>query len=248
MRRAVWLVALLVLWELLVRTDLVNQLLLPAPSGIVLAAVVDGERFVDAFAVTLAEIAMAAAIAAALGISLGVLGAASSLLAVVVSGVLASLFAVPLVILYPLFMAWVGIGPTSKVVFGVLSGFVPIALNTLNGIRAVETRYLLMARGIGANKLQLYLRIMLPFAIPSIISGLRIGIGLTIIGVVVAEMLASTAGIGFLISYYRTLFETGHIYLGILLAILLAIGLNRGLSAVERRFMGWQARQESAAA
>jgi len=236
---------LMAIWEVLVRTETVNQLLLPAPSGVVLAAFNDGDKFVDAFIVTLFEIALSAVIAAVLGVLIGLIGGTTSFGALIVGGILASLFAVPLVILYPLFMAWVGIGTTSKIVFGVLSGFVPIALNTLNGIRAVEQRYLTMGRGIGANSFQLYLRIILPFAIPSIISGLRVGLGLTIIGVVVAEMLASAAGIGYLISYYRTLFETGHIYLGILLATLLALGMNIGLSRIERRFTTWQARQHA---
>src|SRR5262249_13076195 len=148
-----WIIVagLLAMWEVLVRTDVVNQLLLPAPSAVVVAAVNDGGKFVDAFAVTAVEIGASALIAGALRVLIGLIGGASSLTALLLGGLLASLFAVPLVILYPLFMAWVGIGMTSKIVFGVLSGFVPIALNTLNGVRAVERRYLVMGRGMGAS-------------------------------------------------------------------------------------------------
>jgi ABC-type nitrate/sulfonate/bicarbonate transport system permease component len=101
-----------------------------------------------------------------------------------------------------------------------------------------------MARAMGANRLQLYTRVMFPLALPSIISGLRIGTGLVVIAVVVAEMLASLDGIGFLISYHRTLFDTGDVYLGFLFAIALAIGVNRGLSALERRFVQFNVLKE----
>ncbi len=236
-RTLLWTAALLAGWEAIVRTGAINQLLLPAPSSIALAGYRDGAKFLDAFGVTLIEIAASAAIAIVLGLLIGVLGSLTSFSAVFVGGVLTSLFAVPLIILYPLLMAWVGIGTASKVLFGVLTGFVPIALNTLNGIRSVETRYLTMGRAAGANARQIYLKIVLPFAIPSIVSGLRIGLGLTVIGVLVTEMLASVAGIGYLITYYRELFETGHVYLGILLALLTAVGMNRLVTMFERRVL-----------
>ena len=137
-------------------------------------------------------------------------------------------------------------GPASKITFGVLTGFFPIALNTLNGISAVDARYLVMARAMGASRLQLYSRVLFPFAIPAIVSGLRIGTGLVVIGVVVAEMLASRNGIGFLITYHRTLFDTGDVYLGFMFALALAIGVNRGLSALERRFGQYRALENGA--
>ena len=125
-----------------------------------------------------------------------------------------------------------------------LTGFVPIALNTINGIRTVEQRYLEMARSIGASHFQLYAHVVLPFAMPSIVSGLRIGMGLTVIGVLVTEMLASVKGIGFLVTYYRELFETGHIYLAIIFALLTAVIINFALSRFERHFSTWKRAQD----
>ena len=87
-------------------------------------------------------------------------------LAAATAPVLSSLFAIPLIIIYPLLMAWLGIGPVSKVVFGVLSGFFPIALNTIDGVRAIEPRYLVFARSVGATTLQTYARIVFPLALP----------------------------------------------------------------------------------
>ncbi len=236
LRRTIWTLLILGAWEALVRGGLVSQIILPPPSAVVVAAIHDGAAFVDAFWVTLFEIVTSIAIAWTLGIISGLVVGNMPVVAIGVGSVLSSLFAIPLIIIYPVFMAWFGLGSASKIVFGVLTGYFPIALNTLNGIRAIDGRYVVMARAMGASRLQLYARVLFPFAVPAIVSGLRVGTGLIVIGVIVAEMLASLDGIGFLISYHRTLFDTGDVYLGFLFAIALAVGVNRSLSMLERRF------------
>ena len=236
----------LVLWEAVCRAGWISQIILPPPSGIFLAAVNDGSVFLKAFAVTLLEVAVSIVIAWTLGIVSGLIAGSAPVVSIAVGSVLSSVFAIPLVILYPVFMAWVGIGSASKILFGVMSGYFPIALNTLNGIQAVNSRYVTMARAMGASRLQLYARVLFPLAIPSIVSGLRIGTGLIVIGVIVAEMLASRDGIGFLITYHRTLFDTSDVYLGFVFAITLAIGINLGLSALERRFNQFSAPRDDA--
>jgi NitT/TauT family transport system permease protein/taurine transport system permease protein len=228
-------------WELVVRLGLISAIILAGPSDIVLAAAKDGMLFMRALAITLIEIAAAMLIAWTLGIGLGILIGSSQALAAGAAPVLSSIFAIPLIILYPLLMAWLGIGALSKIVFGALSGFFPIALNTIDGVRAVERRYLVFARSVGATPLQTHARIVFPLALPSIVSGLRVGTGLVVIGVVVTEMLASLGGLGFLISYHRTLFDTGHVYFGMLLALLVAVAVNVALTRLDRRVGAWNA-------
>jgi NitT/TauT family transport system permease protein len=227
-------------WEAVVRLGLVNQIILAAPSAIVVAAITDGRVFLAAFAITVVEIVVAIVIAWTLGIVVGVVAGSSNTLAAATAPVLSSIFAIPLIIVYPLLMAWLGIGPVSKIVFGVLSGFFPIALNTIDGVRAIERRYLAFARSIGATTWQTYTRIIFPLALPSIVSGLRVGTGLVVIGVIVTEMLASLGGVGFLISYHRTLFNTGHVYFGIALALTMAVAVNLGLTWLDRRVGLWR--------
>ena len=214
-------------WEAVVGLGFVNQIILAAPSAIVGAAITDGRVFLAAFATTVIEI-------------VGVVAGSSNVLAAATAPVLSSIFAIPLIIVYPLLMAWLGIGPVSKIVFGVLSGFFPIALNTIDGVRAIERRYLVFARSIGATTLQTYARIVFPLALPSMVSGLRVGTGLLVIGVIVTEMLASLGGVGFLISYHRTLFNTGHVYFGIALALTMAVAVNVGLTWLDRRVGLWR--------
>jgi NitT/TauT family transport system permease protein/taurine transport system permease protein len=232
-------------WEAVVRLGLISAIILAAPSDIILAAASDGAVFVRAFATTAIEIAAAIVMTWTLGIVVGLIVGSSHTLASATTPVLSSIFAVPLIILYPLLMAWLGIGPLSKVVFAVLSGFFPVALNTIDGVRAIEGRYIAFARSVGATRLQTYARIIFPLALPAIVSGLRVGTGLVVIGVIVTEMLASLGGIGFLISYHRTLFNTGHVYFGMVLALLMAVAVNMGLTAIDRRIGLWRMREEN---
>lgn len=234
------LVVFLVAWEGIARLGWVSPIILASPSEVAAAFVADGGRFMRGLLVTLAEIGAAVLLAWSLGIGFGLLAGSRPRLAAPAGPLLSSLFAVPVIILYPLLIAWVGLGSGSKILFGFVSGFFPIALNTLSGIRGVDQRFALMARAMGASRGQIYLRLNVRLALPAIISGLRIGTALVVIGVIVTEMLASLGGIGYLISYHRTLFDTGHVYLGMLLGLLVVVLVNWVLSGLERRFGRWR--------
>ncbi len=107
----------------------------------------------------------------------------------------------------------------------------------MDGVRLIDRGFVRLAQSIGASGgAEPALRIYFPLSLPAILSGLRIGTSLVVIGVVVCEMLASTDGLGFWISYNRTLFKTGHVYLGIALAMTSVVLVNIGLSHLERRF------------
>ena len=232
--------AFVVLWELSRQLDLASAIILASPSEIYLAATKDGVAFLQAFQITLLEIFAALVITWVLGIGFGLLAGSIPVLGMAAGPILASLFAIPLIVWYPLFMVWLGIGPASKIMFAVVSGFFPIALNTMNGVRALDKKYTLLGRSMGATRWQILLKMLMPLALPSVMSGLRIGSALVVIGVVVTEMLASLAGIGFWITYHRTLFNTGHVYLGMMLALLCALVVNWGLGRLEQRFGRWR--------
>lgn len=230
------LLAVVAVWEAVYRLGLLNPIIFAAPSLILLAAAKDGWTFLSAFRITMFEIAMATVIAWSIGVVFGVVAGALPILARIFAPILSSLIAVPLVVLYPILLAWLGLGPSSKIIFGAISGVFPVALNTLIGVRNIDRGFATMARAMGASRRQIMFQVMAPLALPAIVSGLRLGTALVIIGVVLSEMLASTDGIGFWISYHRTLFNTGQVYLGILLALLAAGIVNGGLSIIERAY------------
>jgi NitT/TauT family transport system permease protein len=241
-RRPSWMtgvilaVLFLATWETVSRQELVSPIIFGSPSLIVEAALKDGWDFLLAFPITMLEIGTAVAVAWTLGILVGVIAGSSPVLSRLCPPVLSAFMAIPLVVIYPVLIAWLGLGPVSKIVFGALSGVFPIALNTLAGVRSIDRGYGMMAVAMGANRRQIMFKVMAPLALPAIVSGLRLGTALIIIGVVLSEMLASADGIGFWISYHRSLFNTGQVYLGILLALTIAGVANAGLSAIERLY------------
>lgn len=236
MRGTVFVAVILSLWEALYRAGMLNPIIFAAPSLIWQAVVEDGWTFAAAFRLTLVEIGIALLLAWALGVGIGIISGASEGLARVTAPVLSALMAVPLVVLYPLIIAWIGLGPDSKVIFGVLSGVLPIALNTLVGVRAIDPGYARMASAMGASRRQILFQVLAPLALPAIVAGLRLGTALIVIAVVLSEMLGSTDGIGFWISYHRSLFNTGQVYLGIILSLVIAAMANLALGLLERRF------------
>jgi NitT/TauT family transport system permease protein len=230
----------LAIWEAVCRFGLVGPLLLASPSEIGAALIASWPDYLNALGFTVVEIAVALAAAWSLGIGAGIIAGMTPFLGLTAGPLLSSLFAVPLITWYPLFMVWFGLGMTSKIVYAVVSGFIPIAINTMNGIRGLDRSYPRFGRAIGCSRRQLIMRILLPMAMPSIMSGLRIGTALVVIGVIVAEMLASFGGIGYLIAYYRSIYETAHVYTGIVFALGCALAANWGLSLMERRFTRWR--------
>jgi NitT/TauT family transport system permease protein len=154
------------------------------------------------------------------------------------------MIALPFVIVYPVLTAWFGIGSESKIIFGVLLGVFPIALNTMIGVQAIEPGYSIMARSLGASRLQAMTQVLVPLSLPSVIAGLRLGTSLIIVGVILTEMLASTDGLGFLITYNRALFKTGHVVLGIILGLATSFAANAVLSLIENRYGRWRAMQQ----
>ena len=107
-------------------------------------------------------------------------------------------------------------------------------LATAAGIQTIDPQLLLAARSMGATLSQRLVRVIIPAAIPTVLSGLRVGGALVIVGVVVSEMLISSAGIGYLISRYRTILDSPHVFAGVLLVLAMAIAFNMPASRVHR--------------
>ena len=141
-------------------------------------------------------------------------------------------------------VASLGIGEMSKIVYGAAGGFFPVALATVIGIRAIDPRYVEMSRAMGASRAQIVFQVEL-LALPAIVSGLRVGTALAIISVIQSEMLASTDGLGFWISYHRSLFNVGQVYLGIILVLVTAAISNVLLSLLENRLGSWRALEQA---
>jgi len=234
------LVALLVFWELMPKTGLIPELFLPSLSKTAAVLVTDWREYASELTVTLYEVGFAMLIACGAGILAGALIGGIALLRDLLLPVFSSLYAVPIVILYPIFTAWFGIGSQSKIIFAGVYGFFPVMLSTAAGIRTIEAQLLLAARSMGATVPQQITRVIIPASIPTVLAGLRLGGALTIVGVVVSEMLTSSAGIGYLVTRYRTILDSPHVFGAIVMILLLSILFDVFARAIERRTRVWQ--------
>ncbi|MFN0072542.1 MAG: ABC transporter permease [Chloroflexota bacterium] len=239
--RLILILAFVGMWELIARQGVVPSIILPAPSAVLIVGFTDFGPYLNGLQVTAFEILAGSAIAVVFGVGLGVLVGSSPLAMRVFTPLLDSTFALPWVVFYPLSVVWFGIGSPSKILFSGVHAIFPILLATAAAVSIVDQRYVLLARALGASRRQLYLKILLPFALPQIVGGLRVGLGLVVIGIIVGEMLSSFGGIGYLISHAREVLDAPRVYFGILLGLGLAIGTNAGMTWLEKRVAGWQA-------
>jgi NitT/TauT family transport system permease protein len=239
MRRGI-LVGLLVLWEAVPQTGLLPELFLPSLSSTLKVLWQDGRIYSHALMVTLYEVALAMVVACGGGILAGAAVGGLARLRKLLLPVVSSLYAVPIVILYPVFTAWFGVGSESKIAFAGIYAFFPVMLSTAAGIQTIDPQFLVAARSMGATLPQQIARVIIPASLPTVFAGLRLGGALAIIGVVVAEMLTAAAGIGYLVTLNRTILDSQRVFAAILLILLMSIAYYLASRAIERRFVVWQ--------
>lgn len=239
--------AFLGLWEIVPRAAGIAPVLIPPLSMTVSAGVQHLDIFAANFLVTLKGVSAAILISCVLGVSIGAVLGANRFLARTLLPLASSLYAVPLVILYPLFTVWLGIGIPSKIAFGAFFGVFPTLLATASGVATIPRQYRVLAYSLQLNLFQEVVRVLIPAAIPTVINGLRLGGALAIVGVIVSEMLASTGGLGYLISYYRTLLDTPMVFFAIIFVVALVVAFDIIMRALENSVRHWMPTRGEAA-
>jgi NitT/TauT family transport system permease protein len=149
------------------------------------------------------------------------------------------LYATPTIALAPLFILWLGIGIWSKVIVVVTLVLFPVAINTEAGLRTTSERLVEMLRSFGATPRQIFMKVSLPSAVPFILAGLKLGIGRGLIGVVVAELFGSRAGLGNLISQSADAFNMPDLFAGVAILAIAGIVMTAGFGRLEQRLVPW---------
>lgn len=239
--RWVMIAVLLTLWESLPRLGLVHSLFLPPLTEAIRAAWLSWPMYLQSLTITLWQIILSLIVSCGGGIAIGAVIGSVPVLRRAVTPLLSSAYAIPLVVIYPLLAAWFGIGATSQVAFAGLYGIIPAALATAAGVRSIDPQLSITATSMGATLTQRILHVALPAAIPSVLSGVRIGGALAIVGVVLAQMLVSTEGLGFVITTYRTLLDGPHVFAAILFVLAIALAFDACVGFLERRTLAWNA-------
>jgi NitT/TauT family transport system permease protein len=151
-----------------------------------------------------------------------------------------ALYAAPRIAMMPLIIIWFGIGMWSKVFIVFLSAFFPILVNTAAGIRTMDRDLLRAARAFCASDWQIFKTVAIPGSVPFILTGVRQGVAVGLIGVVVGEMLGSSEGVGFMVAYGGQTFQTDTLFVGFVIIAFAGILLTSIAERLERRFSRWR--------
>src|SRR5215472_7429398 len=175
-----------------------------------------------------------------LGIAIGVAIAQWRLVEYICDPFINALYAIPRIALVPLIILWVGLEFTGKVAILVSVAVFPIIVNTYAGIRDVRGSMLEIGRAYGATETQIFFKIVLPAAIPFIMAGIRLSVGLAIIGIIVAEFFTAISGLGGMIVEYANVFATAKLFVPIIVIALVGVVLTEFVMWLERRMSRWR--------
>jgi NitT/TauT family transport system permease protein len=154
-----------------------------------------------------------------------------------------ALYATPRIAMIPMIIIWFGVGMWSKVFIVFLSAFFPILVNTVGGMRTIDADLLRCARAFCASDWQMFKTIAIPGSVPFILTGIRQGVALGLIGVVVGEMFGGSQGVGFMVMYGGQTFATDTVFLGVTIISVAGILLTLAAEKLERRFSRWRPEQ-----
>lgn len=240
---AAGVVTFLIAWELVGNTlQLINPMFMSAPSLIWKAAVQlfgSGEIYNDLY-VSGTELFWGYFLSVAVAVPFGIMVGWYKKMSYIFDPFINAMNATPRVALLPLVIIWLGIGILSKVGIIFLGAVFPIMINTRDGVKTTPYNLLTAARSFGATEWLLFKTVVLPSTIPFIITGLRLGLGRAIVGVMVGELYAATAGIGFMITVAGATFQTDKVFVGVLIFALTGMMGMEALSRLEGRFSKWR--------
>jgi NitT/TauT family transport system permease protein len=231
----------LVLWEVVSRYLIANALFLASPTQIAYAIynlAVTGQLW-HHIAISAAEFALGYVIASIIGIGFGLAMASSAAAKQALQPWISGLYATPTIALAPLFILWLGIGIWSKVLVVIFLVLFPVTINTEAGLRTTSERLIEMLRSFGATRRQIFVKVSLPSAVPFILAGLKLGIGRGLIGVVVAELFGSRAGLGRLISQSADAFNMPELFAGVVILAFAGIVMTAGFGWLEGKLVPW---------
>jgi NitT/TauT family transport system permease protein len=231
----------LLFWELVSRLLVANALFLAAPSQIVYAIyqlTLTGELGRHIY-ISSIEFAIGYVIASVIGIAFGFGMASSPRFKQAMQPWISGFYATPTIALAPLFILWLGIGIWSKVLVVIFLVLFPVTINTEAGLRTTSERLIEMLKSFGASRSQIFFKVSLPSALPFILAGLKLGIGRGLIGVVVAELFGSRAGLGRLISQSADAFNMPELFAGVIVLAVAGIAMTAGFGWLEKRLVPW---------
>ncbi|MFV8242695.1 ABC transporter permease [Mycolicibacterium peregrinum] len=243
LRPTVVVAAFLGLWEVAPRVGLVDKVFLPPFSEVVSAwfTLLGNGQLAEHVSASLSRALIGLAIAIVISIPLGVAIAWYRPVAEFLNPILELFRNTAALALLPVFILILGIGETSKVALVIYAASFPILLNTISGVRTVDPLLIKSARSLGLSPVRLFQKVILPAAVPTIFTGLRMAAASSILVLIAAEMVGAKAGLGYLITASQLNFQIPNMYAGIVTIALVGVVFNGIVVAIEGRLSGWRA-------
>lgn len=235
-------VLLLLLWEVCARLGWIDTRFFPAPSAIFAKLFVltrSGELWKNLSA-SLVRLCWGILLGGVPALLLGIAMGMSRPVRAIIDPLIAATYPVPKSAILPLILLIFGLGEASKIVMVALGMFYPVVINTLAGVLQIEKIYLDVGRNFGAGRWQVFRTIALPGAMPSIMAGVKLGVGLALILIAIAEMIGADSGLGFMIWNAWQVLTVETMYVGLLVIALLGFVFMLGLNELERWILPWK--------
>ena len=234
------ILVMLLFWEVL-STLTFNKNIFPPPTRVFLAfleMLKNGELINDVL-ISMFRVVIGFTISAVAGILCGILTGSVLILRKTLGQIIELIRPIPAIAFLPLFILWFGIGEESKILLIAYGSFFPIWVNTHVGVADVEKTYIWAAKSLGADKKSILLNVVIPYAIPFILTGLRISIGIAFILLVVAEMAGAFSGLGFRISISHLVFRVDKMFVGVIMLGVLGAASNKLFIKFSNKMVPW---------
>jgi ABC-type nitrate/sulfonate/bicarbonate transport system permease component len=229
------IIAVIVLWEILVTEGFVDPLFLPSPSSIISSFSNIQNVALNSLFETFLKTLIAFSVGVGLGIPIGIVIGSNKLLRQIFHPYVFGLYSVPRIIFLPLIVLFLGIGFNSTIFYAVLHTILPVILVIEGGVRNIDSRLIVYALSLGATRIQLYSKVIIPAAMPSILVALKLGIIFSLLGTLIAEMYLSLSGIGFLMQKLAYAFKSAELFALTGVVASLAIIIVFVLSAISKK-------------
>jgi ABC-type nitrate/sulfonate/bicarbonate transport system permease component len=239
------LVIVFVLWEVLVRLLHVEAYILPPPSRIMAVFFTRFGFLLGHAAATLVEVALGIVLGVAGGFVLAVLIFYSRTLERALYPLIIASQMIPVFAIAPLLVIWFGYGLWPKVTVAGLIVFFPIVVNMVDGLRSVNEETIDVLRTLNATRIQIFLRVRLPGSLPSLFSGLKVGVTLSVVGATIGEWVGAKSGLGYLMIQSNALLRIDLVFAAIFMLSLLGLLLFALVSIMERRLLRWMVPRSS---
>lgn len=232
-------IGLLLLWEFGARVLHVSDAVLVPPSAIVTAMAAHPDILLHHMAITAAETIEGFALAAALGVLLAMLIAASQALHSTLMPWLLVVQIVPKMALAPLFIVWLGTGTPCRMAFSVFLALFPVTIGGIAGLTSADRNVLLLYSALRASRLQEILQIRLPYALPHLFAGLKVAATMVLLGVTIGEFVTAQGGLGYIILFASSIGQTALMFAALVLLCLIGLALYAAVAIAEHVYARW---------